>query len=121
MSTSHNQTLQNLNQILTLYHQVQDKISTLDTEIARLEAQERVHGHIWMKNGQYMYLVHKADGHKEYIGADPEKQAEATARLQRYAEWTDKQRERHTWQKRLREAEDNITHAHRVLQGKYNY
>lgn len=121
MSNSHNQTLQNLNQILTLYHQVQDKIKTLDAEIATLEAQERIAGHIWMKNGQYMYLVHKSDGHKEYIGADPEKQAEAQAKLQRHAQWTDTQRERDTWQKRLREAEETITRTHRILQGKYTY
>lgn len=121
MPTPHNQTLQNLNQILTLYHQVQDKIKTLDAEITALETQERIHGHVWMKNGQYMYIVHKSDGHKEYIGADPAKQAEAQTKLQRHAELTDKQRERDTYKRHLREAEESIARAHRTLKGIYTY
>ncbi|NUM43678.1 MAG: hypothetical protein HUU38_03150 [Anaerolineales bacterium] len=64
---------------------LQTQIETLKGEILILEDQGTLDGHAWYKDGKYLYLVHHLDQHKQYIGADPEKQREALALLDRYA------------------------------------
>lgn len=83
--------------------------------IEDLEAQGFLDGHPWYKNQKYLYLIHHADQAKEYIGADPEKQAEALARLERYAEWKAQKTERTRLQSKITEIKSLVARAWDLL------
>jgi hypothetical protein len=61
----------------------------LVTAIDELESAGITNASIHMRDSKYMYLIHptQPDGsrQREYIGADPDKQAAARARLERFA------------------------------------
>lgn len=113
--------LTTLNQISELYSDLQGQIRMLTFEIKKLETLPRVNGHEWMKDGKYLYIVHHDEpsnnggGRKEYVGADPEKQAEARASLERFKEWEAKQAERSRLRRKLTRADHFLVQAKDIL------
>lgn len=69
---------------------LQSLIDESARQVAEIEALPRVRASEWWKQDKYLYLVHPTDKNgkrtRQYIGADPDKVAEARASISRYYE-----------------------------------
>lgn len=93
----------------------------LVAEITNLEQAGITNASVYMRNETYMYLIHptQPDGtrKREYIGADPTKQADARARLDRYEQHQNLTRQANRARSEIEQAVYSLDRIIRDLKG----
>lgn len=80
-----------MHDLLEHMEQVGHELAILDEKLGELEDLERYHAGTYWRDDKYLYIIYPSENgqrKREYIGADPEKVAEALAPIRRHKLYT---------------------------------